>query len=64
MVAGYKNKSDLGELIMKLLKSDVGIITILTLLLFGLVKFQDASAGTVATAADLVPPPAVSVLAD
>ena len=29
---------------MKLIKSDVGIVTILTMLLFALVKFQDASA--------------------
>ena len=34
----------LGELIMKLIKSDVGIVTILTMLLFALVKYQDASA--------------------
>jgi len=37
-------------MIMKLLKSDVGIIAILTMVLFALVKSQDASANMITAA--------------
>lgn len=40
---------------MKLLENDVAIITILTLLLFSLVRFQDAAPGTSPEAASRNP---------
>jgi hypothetical protein len=40
-------KDEMGESAMNFIKSDVGIVTILTMLLFALVKSQDVTAAVI-----------------